>query len=247
MLISTNTINKNQTGFSVIEALLVVVIIIAIGGVGFFVWHSKQTADKTLAPTNSASPKFKNNAKSKTTSSKTTVSASKLVSLASGNVTLSMPSDWVETSAPNSSCDGGSIGSTAVCVSGGNVVVTPSSLNTPNNPFSGVNLSVFKHNDSSTAEQWLSNVYGGFNDTTNPKSIDESSESINGYNAFSYESQFVADSTTPNQHFLEVYYVIVHDSYAVVVTSQVENTTNITSDSSNNVINDYTQYLPTIK
>ncbi len=60
-----NKLHTNQSGFTLIETILVLVIVVAIAGVGLFVWHSKQVADKTLAPTHSTNPTFKNNAKGK--------------------------------------------------------------------------------------------------------------------------------------------------------------------------------------
>jgi hypothetical protein len=235
-----NKTSKNETGFSIVEAVLVLVVIVLIGVVGYMVYknHHKTT---TVNPISSSATK------AVTSTNTTTTNTTTPISLASGSVTLDIPNSWVKTSQSSFSCNGGSISTTAVCVSDGEITVTPSSLHTPNSNFSGVSISVFQHNDSSTAEQWLTKVYGGFNDTTNPESIDESAQPINGYSAFSYESQSVPDSTTPNQHFLQVYYLIVSGNYAVVVTSQVQSTTNITSNSNNNVQNDYTQYLPTIK
>jgi|GEM_PF-5167359 len=61
-----NKIYKNENGFSVLEAILILVIIVAITGVGWFVWHSKQIADKNLSSTNSSNPVFKRDTKAKT-------------------------------------------------------------------------------------------------------------------------------------------------------------------------------------
>lgn len=63
--------HKDQNGFSAIEAVLVVVIVVAIAGVGWFVWHSKQTADKTLTASSSTEPTFKRRPKSSSTSATT--------------------------------------------------------------------------------------------------------------------------------------------------------------------------------
>lgn len=38
----------NQNGFAIIEALLIIIILSMLGGTGYYVWHSKQAADKTL-------------------------------------------------------------------------------------------------------------------------------------------------------------------------------------------------------
>jgi type II secretory pathway pseudopilin PulG len=45
---------KTQSGFSIIETLLVVVILGMLGFTGWFVWHAKQNTNKTLSETNAA-------------------------------------------------------------------------------------------------------------------------------------------------------------------------------------------------
>jgi Tfp pilus assembly protein PilV len=40
---------RNQQGFSVVEGLLILVIVGILGFTGWFVWHARQTADKTLS------------------------------------------------------------------------------------------------------------------------------------------------------------------------------------------------------
>jgi hypothetical protein len=55
-----STLQKNEAGFSVIEAVLIIIIIALLTFVGWFVWHSKQAVDKTLAATaSSSSPTLK--------------------------------------------------------------------------------------------------------------------------------------------------------------------------------------------
>jgi type II secretory pathway pseudopilin PulG len=46
---------KLQEGFSALEALLVVIIVGMLGGVGYYVWHSQQQADKTYSQTANSS------------------------------------------------------------------------------------------------------------------------------------------------------------------------------------------------
>ena len=41
--------NKTQKGFAALEAILIIVILVIIGGTGYYVWHSKQQTDKTLS------------------------------------------------------------------------------------------------------------------------------------------------------------------------------------------------------
>ena len=51
--------NKNQSGFSAVEALLILIIVGILGFTGYFVWHAKQSADKSLTPNNSTTPVIK--------------------------------------------------------------------------------------------------------------------------------------------------------------------------------------------
>jgi uncharacterized protein (UPF0333 family) len=44
----------NQSGFSALEGMLVLVIVVIVGFTGYYVWHSKQTADKTYNAAQSA-------------------------------------------------------------------------------------------------------------------------------------------------------------------------------------------------
>lgn len=50
---------KTQTGFAVLEGLLILVIVAIIGGTGYYVWHSKSQTDKNLdnaSSTNQVTP-----------------------------------------------------------------------------------------------------------------------------------------------------------------------------------------------
>jgi cytoskeletal protein RodZ len=48
-------IGKNQKGFGAVEGLLIFVIVGLIAFIGWYVWHSKNAADKTLSAANKAS------------------------------------------------------------------------------------------------------------------------------------------------------------------------------------------------
>ncbi len=47
-------IRNKENGFSAVEVILLVVIVLAIAGVGYYVWHSNKTS---LAPANSTTTK----------------------------------------------------------------------------------------------------------------------------------------------------------------------------------------------
>jgi len=80
-------IQKNQHGFSVIEALIIIVILAIIGFAGYFVYHGKQAADKTDNST----------AKVSQTASSQTAEDSDMAQVtvpASVNVLLKYPESW---------------------------------------------------------------------------------------------------------------------------------------------------------
>ncbi|TAH33970.1 hypothetical protein EYC59_04095 [Candidatus Saccharibacteria bacterium] len=52
-----NTLHKtNQSGFSTVEAILILVVVAILGFTGWFVWNSQKNTDKTTADTNKSQP-----------------------------------------------------------------------------------------------------------------------------------------------------------------------------------------------
>jgi cytoskeletal protein RodZ len=84
---------KNQSGFSAVEALLVLIVIGILGFTGWFVYHAKQTSDKNYSTANSSkTPTYKD----KKTTSSTDPTQGKLSSytLSSVSASFSYPSGW---------------------------------------------------------------------------------------------------------------------------------------------------------
>ena len=76
-------LRQNQHGFSGVEAVLLLVVVGIIGFTGVYVWHAKNSADKTLTANNSTVPVFKKKAtptsvKSGVTAPQTTFAISEL-------------------------------------------------------------------------------------------------------------------------------------------------------------------------
>lgn len=67
-----------QRGFTSVEALVILAVVIALGGAGYFVWQSQQTATKAVNLSNTVSPSIEY----------TTYTDSAKV------FTLKYPSDW---------------------------------------------------------------------------------------------------------------------------------------------------------
>lgn len=80
---------KNSQGFSAVEALLILVVVGILGFTGWFVYHSKQAADKSLTTTNSTVPTYK---KRTSTNTKATTTLSK-----QNGYSFSYPSAWATT------------------------------------------------------------------------------------------------------------------------------------------------------
>lgn len=168
------------------------------------------------------------------------------VSLVSNKVVFTLPSGWVKATASSLSalCTGGSFDATASCED--ITTVIPSTLNNNNESQAlvdsafDVNVAVYKYAPNKTAKDWLDQTYGAdFSQTVSPAPIDESSQPINGNDAFTYVDSGDAPST--------IYYAIVHGSYAVVVSSTYKTVIDPTGTANGAVNKDYSQYLPEIK
>lgn len=72
-------VRNNLSGFSAIEGLLILVIIGILGFTGWFVWHAKQSADKSLTSNNSTTPVIKKKAATKIVTKSTDQTASYFV------------------------------------------------------------------------------------------------------------------------------------------------------------------------
>jgi hypothetical protein len=79
---------KNQKGFSAVEGLLIAVIVCMLGGVGWYVWHSQQQADKAYSQTANSSVALKK-------ASSTNTSAAKYLVIKEWGVKLPLSSDDV--------------------------------------------------------------------------------------------------------------------------------------------------------
>lgn len=105
--IATNRLQDKEAGFSLIEILLIVIIIALIVFLGWFVYHSKQTADKTLTSATAATSAIKNGPKtSPTTSAVNPYAGWKTYTLPVEKLSLQYPSDWtVANTAPTATQD----------------------------------------------------------------------------------------------------------------------------------------------
>ncbi len=159
--------------------------------------------------------------------------AVKTVSLVNGAVSLTLPDDWMKTTAPElkDKClpppD-----SAAVCEDVNDV--TPAVYNSNASHFK-VAVKVFKNPQNVNAKTWFEKTYKG--SLPRPEKGDQlSMQPIHGYDAY-YFLQNVAGS------YKDLYYVVVGQGHSVVLYSRVY----AVNSGDKGVIDDFTSYLPVIR
>jgi len=80
---------NHENGFAPLELMLIVVIVAALGFVGWYVWHAKQTTDKTTEQVNNTA-----SSKSATTDSKTQPVTTASFTLDKDSVKFTTPKTW---------------------------------------------------------------------------------------------------------------------------------------------------------
>ena len=229
--------------------LVVILIILGVADVGVFVWqkHKLSSVDTTQSQLNTEIVNTKQQIASITNQnngvvSTTQPSSGSSVSLASNQVSFTLPLNWVEATASNytTSCYNGYYASKVTCVD--TTVVVPSSLNTNNSAssYGGINISVYKHTDNTSAQDWYwQDLLGGL--TPDPADI-TSTTAINGYSTY-YLNQG-AESLVYGSQSNNEYFVLSNSSYVVVITSNVKNNN---GPNGTTKTNDNSQYEPTVK
>ncbi|HEY5442222.1 MAG TPA: hypothetical protein VIJ68_01650 [Candidatus Saccharimonadales bacterium] len=151
---STNT---NQRGFSTVEGLLILIIVLLIGFIGYYVWHAQKSASDTL-----------NSASKASQSSPTKVAPAKWFKLADLGVEFKLPSTLSDLqSAPND--NGGYFLSVANMESiykqcnGSNL--PPGPISSEDYSFAGLSRHDGTFEQDSVAEESLLKQFGTFNIT----------------------------------------------------------------------------------
>jgi Tfp pilus assembly protein PilV len=95
----------NQSGFSIVEALLILVVVGILGFTGWYVYHTKQTSDKDYSATNSTVPTYK---KTNTSSAANAYAGWKTYSSSNGlGLSFKYPATWtVSENNPSQMCAG---------------------------------------------------------------------------------------------------------------------------------------------
>jgi hypothetical protein len=86
-------LKNNQSGFGVVEALLILVIVAIVGGTGFYVYQAQQNTNKALTSDSSTTPNFKKKTTKAASSSSqnTTATAANILKIPELGVQLTIP------------------------------------------------------------------------------------------------------------------------------------------------------------
>jgi hypothetical protein len=145
------------------------------------------------------------------------------IGLLNGVISMALPNGWKRL--PASSCTGGSIDSNVTCEDVANVA--PSDLIKSDGTASwSANIGVFDYSSSDgSAKSWYESKYFGSTLASfgTPEAVNISETPINGYSALSF--QWAAIPPVDNPDYTNAVYVVVHGSYGVVVSAQVQAST----------------------
>jgi hypothetical protein len=164
------------------------------------------------------------------------------VALVNSQVTFTLPSGWVIATASKyaAQCYIGGLAA-QFCLDTTTIVPKALNVNSDTSSYSGINVSVFKHSDSTNAEDWYNNDFDApYGNASSGNQ--ETSLTINGYNAC-----YVSASSEPliyGDEFDNEAYVIVNNPYVVLITSNVYNNAGINGTT---VSNNNSQYSSVVK
>ena len=216
--------NKRQSGFALVEGLLIILILAIIGFGGYYVWHSQKSIDKTNADTLKAS---------QSSASTASTSSSKKILFANGTISLKLPIGWQEgggdalNNCQTSNTDRGSDG--LPCL-GGEVLFPAGSATNPNN-LETIHVSTYTLVGSSNPKQWFFDDFWGSSGAA-PGDTAQNLK-INGYDAYYYEQNNSTDGA-----YIDENYTIIHNNKVVYLWSRIK-------EASSN--SDFTKDKPLIK
>ncbi len=239
----------SQMHSKLLPVFFLVLIIIAAADVGIYIWQKNKltSMNSHQSQLNSELVNARQELESITNQNNGSVISSKpttsrTVTLANKQVSFTVPAGWIEATASKyaAPCYNGYSASAVTCLD--TTVVVPSSLNTNNtsSSYGGINISVYKHTDSTSAQDWYwQDLLGGLT----PQSSDvTSTTSINGYSTY-YLNQG-AESLTYGSQSNNEYYVLANSSCVIVITSNVNNKN---GPNGTTKTNDNSQYEPAVK
>ncbi len=173
---------RNQKGFAPVEVILVILVLVAVGFGGYYVWHTNHKPKATTSAASSATKK-----------SSSIATNANILSLASGNVSFTLPSSWTYTKGSNQCLMFATADST--CIEG--ATITPGAkLPTRygnGTEFFNIQVSIYQNPKQDDAKTFLETDMQEGVGTGNVKT---SSDSVNGYNSFYLWQQYDGDGTS---------------------------------------------------
>lgn len=230
-----------------LPVLLLVLVVVAV--VGVYIWQHQQVAnlsssiDKERAIVADLGNQLTTLANLNNGVSTTDSQRSSTVSLVNGRVTFTMPTGWVLATASrfHQQCYKGAFDSKVMCLDTETIVPQALNVNNVTSTYGGINISVYRHDDTTSAADWFTNDFssaGPYEQTGNQTE----NLTINGYNTF-YVNTAKAKLEYGDQ-FNDEYYFLVNKSYVVRVDSNLNNNA---GSNGTTIFNDNSQYSPVVK
>jgi prepilin-type N-terminal cleavage/methylation domain-containing protein len=216
---------QKQSGFTVVEVLLVLILIAIVAFAGYYVWHSQKDTDKTLEATNKSSAQ-----KSPSADDSSGQQADRLT-LDSGKVSFVKPKGWTNTAAEGA-CRGGDGVS---CVD--HLFLSPSDADkTQSGDAFGISVSAFDNAGGKKLSDWYWSDYSSGEVQTSDDTV--SSKVINGNEVY--------QRTQTTNSYVDKYYAVRKGDTAVVIYSRVSETHYTPGGASVDSHADNTRYQPQI-
>ena len=220
--------NKRQSGFALLEGLLIILILAIIGFGGYYVWHTQQQTNKTLDTAAATSQNSNHNS--------VNINMNNL-ELAKGAVSLKYSDLWV--SGDNSydatgqqQCAGKPVTSNELCVD--SVLLQLKNEGITDTDHFGVLVNVYKRTNTDSLHQWFDSDLGIPNgEQTAYKDI-----TINRQPAIFFEGDYGKDEA-------RVYYAVSRGDYGVVLGSTFFRGQYYSYKNTNNI--DYFKYRPDVE
>ncbi len=213
---------ESEKGFTLMEALIIVLVLAVIGFAGWWVWQNNQDKSKKAAATTQTDT-------SKTGDEQEDEEPS-MISLLNGKVTLTIPAGWKE-SAPPYPCQAPTDKTSCQAQ---DMIVPVEGPKTQSNDLFGVNVNVFTASSAATARDWFLQKYEG----GQPGSADKTSiDAINGNSTYYYRQNAGSYS--------DIWYVFLKDDRVVTLYARVSEK-HFGPDGQVDQSSDYTRYVDAI-
>lgn len=213
---------KKEGGFTLVEALLIVLVLAIVGFAGWWVWQKNQEKDKKADSTSQAS---NNASKTEEDGDQEDVPVSKLA-LLDGQVTFNVPANWKETTlsypcqspTDKTSCQGQGM------------IVPVEGPRTQGNELFGAQIWVYTAGGATTAQDWFLQKYEGGQATA----VDQTStDAVNSHSAYYFKQN--------TESYTDIWYVFLKGDRVVVVYSRVSEK-HFTPGGQVDQSSDYTKY-----